>query len=112
MKKILLILFATISLNMAAQNADPNLPNALKDSIVENFNKEEFTKIYGFLTPEFQKQVPENQFVGLLKNNFYAGMGKMVKADLLSKKGNSAVYKVSFEKSVLQMSLSAVSFCQ
>jgi CubicO group peptidase (beta-lactamase class C family) len=106
MKKVLLFLFVTITLNMAAQIAEPNLPNALKDSIVENFNKQEFTKIYGFLTPEFQKQVPENQFVGLLKDNFYAGLGKMLKADLISKKGNGAAYKVSFEKSVLQMNLS------
>jgi CubicO group peptidase (beta-lactamase class C family) len=91
---------------MNAQQADLAAHNAIKDSIVEYFNKQEFTKIYTLLSPNFQKQIAENQLITLLKNNIYEGIGKIVKNEYLGKKPNGENYKLTHEKSPLLLVLS------
>jgi CubicO group peptidase (beta-lactamase class C family) len=90
---------------MNAQQADLAAHNAIKDSIVEYFNKQEFTKIYTLLSPDFQKQITENQLITLLKNNIYEGIGKIIKSEYLGKKPNGENYKLTHEKSPLLLVL-------
>jgi CubicO group peptidase (beta-lactamase class C family) len=91
---------------MKAQQADLTTHNDVKDSIVEHFNKQEFAKVYALLSPNFKKQIAENQLITLLKNNIYEGIGKIVKSEYLGKKTNGENYKLTHEKSPLLLVLS------
>jgi hypothetical protein len=91
---------------MKAQQADLITHNAVKDSIVEHFNKQEFAKVYALLSPDFKKQIAENQLITLLKNNIYEGIGKIDKSEYLGKKTNGENYKLTHEKSPLLLVLS------
>jgi CubicO group peptidase (beta-lactamase class C family) len=106
MKRFLLLCLILNALNLKAQMTDIASHNAIKDSIIDYFNKQEFKKIHALLSASFQAQMSENQLITFFKNDLYDSEGKITKADFLEKTNDEAIYKLTFEKSVLKMSLS------
>jgi CubicO group peptidase (beta-lactamase class C family) len=106
MKKIKILLFILIlGFNMKAQQADLATHNTVNDSLVALFNRQAFEESYALLSPTAQGQIPKNQWVGLLKDNIYGGLGKVLKSEYLEFSKGMQHYKWQFGAQPIQTSL-------
>ena len=106
MKNTLLIAFLLLTcFKMKSQEADLATHHAINDSLVSLYNKQAFEEAYNLLSPTMQGQLPKEQWVGLLKNNIYKGVGKVTKSEYLEHSKGMYQYKWIFETSALQTSI-------
>ena len=89
---------------MTAQVADLATHNALNDTLMQLFNKQAFEESYDLLSPAMQAQLPKTDWIGLLKDNLYQGLGKVAQTEYLERSRGMQQYKWIFEKSALQVS--------
>jgi CubicO group peptidase (beta-lactamase class C family) len=106
MKRLIVIFFILNTFNMTAQMADALTHNAIKDSIVTFFNKQEFKQIYAMLSPPFKAQMTENELITFLKKDVYEESGKILKSEFLEIVKDEYLYKLTHQKEVLTFSLS------
>lgn len=105
MKKILLLSYLISFFKLSAQEADLATHNAVNDSLVALFNRQAFQESYSLLSPNLQKQLPQNNWVSLLKVNMYAGLGKVIRSEYFQYSKGAHLYKWFFDKITIQTSL-------
>jgi CubicO group peptidase (beta-lactamase class C family) len=105
MKRLIVIFFILNTFKMTAQMADSLTHNAIKDSIVAFFNKQEFKKLYAMLSPPFKAQMTESEMITFLKKDVYEESGKILKSEFLEKVKDEYVYKLTHQKEILTFSL-------
>lgn len=107
MKNIIFFFLFILSFSgiKAQQAADLQTHHVLNDTLVALFNKQAFEESYSFLGAALQKEIPKEQWITLLKDNFYKPLGKVNRSEYLENKNEMKQYKWYFGTTVFQVSL-------
>ena len=107
MKRTFLIaLLSILSLKIMAQTESLARHNAMNDSLISLYNRQEFKSIHKFLHPQFQAKMSETQLVAFFEKNLFSVAGKVVKSTHLKPKKKGEMYRWTGEKMEMQLSLS------
>ncbi len=111
--RIYLNIIALLTLSVCqinAQVADLRATTELKETFVNYFNRGEYKAIYALASGTFRREVPEEAFVGFLKDQI-APLGKIVAAELIEDLGEVKYFRLDFaaddKKQSLKLALGA-----
>lgn len=99
---IAILFFSVIQTN--AQVADLKTTAAVKETVVNSFNAGDYKTIYALAGEVFRREVPEEAFVGFLKNQI-APLGKIASSELIEDLGEIKYFRLDFEAGDKKQSL-------
>lgn len=99
---IAVLLLSVFQIN--SQVADLQTARELKETIVAYFNRSDYKAIYALSNEPFRLEVPEEAFVGFLKNQI-APFGKIVSSELIEDLGEVKYFRLDFEADGKRQSL-------
>jgi CubicO group peptidase (beta-lactamase class C family) len=99
---IAILFFSMFQTN--AQVADLKTTAAVKETIVNSFNADDYKTIYALAGEKFRREVPEEAFVGFLKNQI-APFGKITSSPLIEDLGEVKYFRLDFEAGDKKQSL-------
>ena len=107
---IAILFFSVFQAN--AQVADLKTTAAVKETFVNSFNAGDYKTIYALADERFRREVPEEAFVGFLKNQI-GPLGKIASSPLIEDLGEVKYFRLDFEagdkKQSLRLALGAKS---
>jgi CubicO group peptidase (beta-lactamase class C family) len=106
------LLFLLLSTSAAVPTLQAQLPDSatttvLKDSIVQQFNRQDFSAIYAMADSSFQANVPKDGLLGLLASA--STLGQIRSTEFISRDSSALSYRLIFDKRSLQLNLAASS---
>lgn len=99
---IAILFFSMFQAN--AQVADLKTTAAVKETFVNSFNAGDYKTIYALAGARFRREVPEEAFVGFLKNQI-APLGKIASSPLIEDLGEVKYFRLDFEAGDKKQSL-------
>jgi CubicO group peptidase (beta-lactamase class C family) len=99
---IAILFFSVFQTN--AQVADLKTTAAVKEIVVNSFNAGDYKTIYALAGESFRREVPEEAFVGFLKNQI-APLGKIASSPLIDDLGEIKYFRLDFEAGDKKQSL-------
>lgn len=83
-----------------------NKTNEVIANFTKFYNATAFKQVYGLLSSEAKKQLPEKEITAFLENEIYKNFGECIKYQLIKSENNNLIYSYLFKEDSLQLTIS------